>query len=152
MQDWVCLRKSKVFTNAHTEKLNQETLDIFFDMLYEILYNGFLEDANAVYCIFDTSESGFAAHPNWRKMLFKKSTKENQLLIPACSKAMSTVVFFDSASGSFMPPLFVYRGHHLCGFGVKMVKKVQFTAIPLVGGWPRPTFKNSFFPAGKTFF
>ena len=29
MQDWVCLRKSKVFTNAHTEKLNQETLDIF---------------------------------------------------------------------------------------------------------------------------
>ena len=96
MQDWVCLRKSKVFTNAHTEKLNQETLDIFFDMLYEILYNGFLEDANAVYCIFDTSESGFAADPNWRKMLFKKSTKENQLLIPACSKAMSTVVFFRS--------------------------------------------------------
>ena len=84
---------------------------MYFNVLNE---NGFFNDDSAQQ-IFNADETGCSTDPNKCRLFFKKSSKDSCLLTPTCGKAMYTVLVCGSASGEYLPPLFVYKGQHLYG-------------------------------------
>lgn len=106
--DLLTRRRPELLTTSRAKSLTKDVAKCFFDMWEQVLDENNLRDAP--HRIFNCDETGLNTDPTKCKVYTKKGSKDVYMETPNCGKVMYTVLFCASATGSFMPPLVVYKG------------------------------------------
>lgn len=104
-------RKPEILTKSRAECLSQHVVDTFFCTYEKVLDEKNFRDHPER--IFNLDEVGLSTDPRNAKVFVQKSARTAYLKTPNCGKAMYSVLFCISASGSYLPPFVIYKSMNL---------------------------------------
>eukprot|EP00116_Pleurobrachia_bachei_P003132 sb/3463394/ len=107
----ISLRRPEVVTKARAKGLTSDIVTQFFDLAEKKAEEGGYTDKRLR--VWNTDETGLSTNATGSKLIYKRGTKDVQLIQANEGKAQYTVLFACSAAGEFLPPYVVYKSKHL---------------------------------------